>query len=90
MSLQRNIKTRFHVFEEEFANSILNAMELTEKNSSNDFENLRIWTNLVNHLVNSNQIIHLPALMHQLSSSVCLKLRKKKQYLEKFRNSFST
>lgn len=37
MSLHRNIKTRYHVFEEEFANSILNAMELTEQNPNNNF-----------------------------------------------------
>jgi hypothetical protein len=33
-------------------------------------ESLRIWNNLVNHLVNANQIIHLPALLHHLSSIV--------------------
>jgi hypothetical protein len=30
-------------------------------------ENARIWSNLVNHLINSNQIIHIPTLIQQIS-----------------------
>jgi hypothetical protein len=93
MSLHRNIKTRLHVFEEEFASAIVDTMYLTENVVTSTFgwnfififfrilidkikfllflENLRIWNNLVNQLVNLNQIIHLPALIQLLYNKVC-------------------
>jgi len=41
MSLHRNIKTRLHVFEEEFASAIVDTMYLTENLITNTFgENL--------------------------------------------------
>ncbi|CAF0729586.1 unnamed protein product [Brachionus calyciflorus] len=79
MSLNRNSKTRYPVFEEEFANSIIHIMELTEQNPNKIFDNLRIWNNLVNHFVYLNQIIHLPSLIHHIS----IQLKKKKNCLFK-------
>ncbi len=37
MSLHRNIKTRLHVFEEEFASAIVDTMYLTENLITNTF-----------------------------------------------------
>ncbi len=74
MSLQRNIKTRFPLFEDEFSSVILDTMNMTESIPNRDLENLRIWNNLVNQLVNLNQIINLPALIHHLSIRVSLSL----------------
>lgn len=71
MSLHRNtIKNRFPLFEEEFAYVIFETMKHTEKIPNNNKENLRIWNNLVNQLVNLPQIIHLPSLIKTLSNLI--------------------
>ena len=82
MSLQRNIKTRFPLFEDEFSSVILDTMNMTESIPNRDLENLRIWNNLVNQLVNLNQIINLPALIHHLSIRVSLFFFFKKPYFK--------
>ena len=45
MSLHRNIKTRLHAFEEEFASAIVETMYLTENVIINTFGNLNFYMN---------------------------------------------
>jgi mediator of RNA polymerase II transcription subunit 23 len=80
MSLNRTPKQRFAVLEEEFTNTILDAMDWSEQTAAaagtgnSDFENLRIWNNLFVQFINLNSIVSLNSIINQLS----LKLRKRK------------
>jgi len=45
-------------------------MKYTERIPDKHWENLRIWNNLVNQVLNLTQIIHLPALIKTISIQV--------------------
>lgn len=71
MQVVRNARTRYPAYEEEFIQVIIDTMRFTDENESAPSECLRIWGNLVNHLINSLQLLNVPAMIHQLG--VCLK-----------------
>jgi hypothetical protein len=73
MSLTRANKGRYHVFEGEFAKTIIETMELTEQMPQSINELLRIWNNLLSQLVTLIQLINLPSLMQQITGLLKLK-----------------
>ena len=58
------------MFEEEFVSVIIDTLAMTEENPDCYVENARIWSNLVNHLINANQIINIPLLIQQIADKV--------------------
>jgi len=70
MSLLRSIKSRFPLFEDEFAHVVFETMKYTEGIPDKIWENLRIWNNLVDQFLNLTQIIHLPALIKTIAIQV--------------------